>query len=46
MVQITEHGMVRFESPEEGVRSPQRDEIGGRDLVQPVREASVKMEVK
>ena len=30
-VQTTEHGMVRFESPEVGVRSPQREERGGRD---------------
>jgi hypothetical protein len=37
MAQTTEHGMVRFESPEVDVRSPQRDETGGKDLTQPVR---------
>jgi hypothetical protein len=29
--------MFRFESPEVGVRSPQGEERGGRDLMQPVR---------
>lgn len=29
--------MVRFESPEVGVWSPQRGEIGDRDSIQPVR---------
>ena len=36
MAQTTEYGMVRCDSSEVGVRSPQRDERGGRDLIQPV----------
>jgi hypothetical protein len=32
-----EHGMFRFESPGVDVRSPQRDETGDKDLIQPVR---------
>ena len=36
MVQTAEYGMVMFESPELGVQSPQRDERGGWDLIQPM----------
>ena len=32
-----EHGIFRFESLGVDVRSPQRDESGDKDLIQPVR---------
>jgi len=37
MVQTAEHGRIRFESPEVGVRSQQREERGGKDCTLELR---------